>query len=251
MKSERIDKLLVAKKLSKSRTFAQTLIKEGVVEVLNAGMWIQVDKVSQVFPPETELRIRASDSQRFVSRAGIKLAHAIHCCEIHVQGTKVLDVGQSTGGFSDCVLQLDCASVVGVDVGRDQLHESIRNNPKVRCIEGLNARELSDEHVGSDFDLVVMDLSFISQMLVLERLGPLMKEGAALVSLVKPQFEVGPEGIGKGGLVKNENLYQGVERKICRLLNQLGFEIIKYFDSPIAGGDGNKEFFVVARKCRQ
>jgi len=245
---ERIDKLLVYKKLVKSRSLAQALIREGAVECKVAGVWQPIAKPSLVVPVETELRVRDSENLRFVSRAGLKLDFALDTLQLNLHDKKVLDVGQSTGGFSDCVLQRGCAQVVGIDVGHDQLDPKIRNNAKVTCLEGVNARELHSEQVGNDFDLVVMDVSFISQTKILPQLGALMKPQAMLVSLVKPQFEVGPSGLGKGGLVKNVDLLQEVENKICTVLNHLGFSIIKYFDSPIAGGDGNKEFFVAAKK---
>jgi len=245
--NERIDRLIVTRGLAKSRTLAQRLIKEGAIEICVAGVWSKVKKVSAVYSSFCELRLIPNESQRFVSRAGLKLDYAISFCELELKGKKVLDVGQSTGGFSDCALQHGAISVTGVDVGHGQLDQAIRDNPKVRCLEGLNARELSADIVGDNFDFIVMDISFISQTLVLPKLPCLLNQNGVLVSLVKPQFEVGPEGIGKGGLVKAEGLYLQVEEKICKLLNQLGLEVIKYFDSPIEGGDGNREFFVVAK----
>jgi len=247
-KLERADRLLVSQGLVKSRSLAQKLIREGAVDTGVYGQWHLVEKVSLLLPADAQLRIRQSENLRFVSRAGLKLDHALNEATFDVQGCKVLDVGQSTGGFTDCVLQRDCKEVVGVDVGHDQLDDVIRNNPKVKCIEGLNAKGLDIDLVGGDFDLIVMDVSFISQTRILPKLKPLLRPQGTLISLVKPQFEVGPEGIGKGGIVKNVDLLQEVETKTCRVLNQLGFSVVKYFDSPIAGGDGNKEFFVVAKK---
>ena len=248
---ERIDKTLVIQGLVKSRTQAQKLIREKQVELRLADEWQVVGKVSQLVSPDCELRLLSVDQRSYVSRAGIKLAHAIAHCKIRVQAKRVLDIGQSTGGFTDCVLQEGCESVTGVDVGHGQLDPALRRNAKVRCIERLNARHLRVEDVGSGFDLVVMDLSFISQTLVLPRLPELMASEAILISLVKPQFEVGPQGVGKGGIVKNKNLYGTVEKKIRSTLNELNLQVIKYFGSPIAGGDGNKEFFVVAKNLSQ
>lgn len=247
---QRLDKLLVEKGLVESRTQAQQLIEAGAVECCVAGKWSVLKRSSHKLEADSELRVAESHRPKYVSRAGLKLEKALSVANLSLKNLIALDVGQSTGGFTDCLLQHGCPKVVGVDVGHDQLHPRLREHASVVCIEGLNARELAPEHVlthaPDGFDLVVMDLSFISQSLVLPRLPALMKPGASLISLVKPQFEVGSEGIGKGGIVRDAALYPKVEDKICSLLQDLGFVCHDYLPSPIEGGDGNREFIVVA-----
>jgi 23S rRNA (cytidine1920-2'-O)/16S rRNA (cytidine1409-2'-O)-methyltransferase len=156
-------------------------------------------------------------------------------------------VGQSTGGFTDCLLQHGAARVTGVDVGRGQLHEKLRRDPRVVAIEKLNARELTAQQVGGDFDLVTGDLSFISLTLVLPALVPLLKPGGHLLMLAKPQFELQPGQVGKGGLVRDPALHQQVEQRLRDACASLGLAVTGWFDSPIAGGDGNREFFIHAQ----
>ena len=247
---KRADVLLVASGLVHSRTLAQKLIQDGHVEVCELGHWRLVSKSAEKVNVDAQFRVTEHDEQRFVSRAGLKLDAALEQIGLDVKGLKAIDVGQSTGGFTDCLLQRGCASVTGIEVGHSQLVDRLRNDKRIQCIEGLNARELGPDHVNGMFELAVMDVSFISQTLILPRLPALMSPGACLISLVKPQFEVGPEGIGKGGLVKNVDLYQKVEQNITTLITKLGFERKAYFESAILGGDGNREFFLFAQlKC--
>jgi 23S rRNA (cytidine1920-2'-O)/16S rRNA (cytidine1409-2'-O)-methyltransferase len=248
MSAQRADKALVESGLVASRTLAQRLIEAGKVEYSSSGLWCQVTKPSQSFDHDVVFRVLEADETRFVSRAGLKLEGALTRADLNVTGLRALDVGQSTGGFTDCLLKYGCAHVTGIDVGHGQLVDALRMDPRVSCIEGLNARELSADLVGEEFDLAVMDVSFISQTLVLPKLVPLIKRGGALVSLVKPQFEVGPDGIGKGGLVKSVELYADVKARINKMLNELDCVVEDYFESSILGGDGNREFFVVARR---
>lgn len=243
---ERIDKLLVARALAASRTLAQKLIESGHVDALEAGQWRTLNKVSEKFSADIELRVRKHEDQRFASRAGLKLDAALTRLELDVSALKALDIGQSTGGFTDCLLKRGCVHVTGVDVGHSQLLDHLREDPRITCVEGLNARELSVSDVDGPYQLVVMDVSFISQTLILPRIPPLCERGTRLVSLVKPQFEVGPDGIGKGGIVKNANLYQSVEQKLTTLMQSIGFRVDGYFESAIQGGDGNREFFISA-----
>jgi len=163
-----------------------------------------------------------------------------------------LDVGISTGGFTDCLLQAGATRVVGVDVGHGQLAARLQDDPRVLLREGINARQLDAAELlplndGQPFDLAVMDVSFISQTLVLPVLAPLLKPGGLLLSLVKPQFEVGREGISKGGIVRDPALYAGVQERVTATAREAGFTPLDWFDSPIAGGDGNREFFLYAR----
>ena len=217
-----------------------------------AGQWQTLTKPSSKVDGDALLRVLMDDEDRYVSRGGLKLAGALARTGVDPDGKIALDVGQSTGGFSDCLLQAGIGALVGVDVGRDQLAEKIKNDARVSYYENINARELPfqlrEKHAPTGFDLAVMDVSFISQTLILPALMPLLAPGGDLISLVKPQFEVGREGIGKGGIVRDENLYQQVEEKIRRSCEDLGLQVQDYFASSINGGDGNREFFVWAVK---
>ena len=230
------------------------MISEGRVCVSLSGQLEVVAKSSHKYPDGIEIRVETSDSDRYVSRGGLKLAGALSKVQLDITGFAVLDVGQSTGGFTDCALQAGAAKVVGVEVGHSQLVERLRSDPRVVCLEGVNARSLPEEALlaytpdSKGFDLVVMDVSFISQTKVLPALVPLMKPGASLVSLVKPQFEVGSSGLGKGGIVRDKSLYPIVKEKIKGCCDSLGLKVTDYFVSNIKGGDGNKEFFIVAQR---
>ena len=158
---------------------------------------------------------------------------------------RCLDVGQSTGGFTDCLLQRCAAHVVGVDVGHDQLHAKIRNDARVTGIEGVNARTL--QNVGEPFDLIVADVSFISLTKVLPQWPALLHEGGRVLSLVKPQFEVGADNLARGGIVRDDSLYAVVEKTIRKSCFDAGLIVLDYFDSSITGGDGNREFFIYAK----
>jgi 23S rRNA (cytidine1920-2'-O)/16S rRNA (cytidine1409-2'-O)-methyltransferase len=165
-------------------------------------------------------------------------------------GKLCLDVGQSTGGFTDCLLQRGATKVVGVDVGHGQLHARLREDERVEAIEGVNARALSPDDLGEDgesrFDLVVGDLSFISLTLVLPAVVPFLAADGHLLMLVKPQFELQPGQVGKGGIVRDEAMYAVVEKRLRDACEALALRVLQWFDSPIAGGDGNREFFIHA-----
>ncbi len=248
----RADQLLVERGLAASRSQAQRLIAAGV-RWRAGGNWRSVAKNGDELPPSAELQVLDTAEARYVSRGGLKLEGALAHTGFEVSGQRVLDVGQSTGGFTDCLLQRGAAQVVGVDVGSGQLNPRLREDPRVIAIEHCNARELSaprlrEAGVEPPFDLIVGDLSFISQTLVWPALAPLLKPGGHGLVLVKPQFELQPEHIGKGGLVKDAAAYPLVRERITGALQGLGLEPLDYFDSPIAGGDGNREFFVFIRK---
>ncbi len=269
----RIDQLLVQRQLASTRSQAQRLIAGGV-EWLQAGVWRRVSKNGDEVSESAELRLLDDAEARYVSRGGLKLEAALKQVGLDVTGLACLDVGQSTGGFTDCLLQHGAASVVGVDVGSAQLHPRLRADPRVLCVEKVNARALSasdliaayedstgdegqfdsvtDEAEGSEFvpefDLIVADLSFISQTLVLPAVVPLLKSGGVLLTLVKPQFELQPGQVGKGGIVKDASLYALVELRLRDACAALDLVVTAWFDSPIEGGDGNREFFICARK---
>jgi 23S rRNA (cytidine1920-2'-O)/16S rRNA (cytidine1409-2'-O)-methyltransferase len=241
----RADQLLVQRGLAASRSQAQRLIAAGVQWFDGAG-WRRVAKNGDELPEAAQLELLDAAESRYVSRGGLKLEGALRAAGLAVSGWTCLDVGQSTGGFSDCLLQHGAARVTGIDVGHGQLHDRLRQDRRVVALEKLNARDLSAQQVGRDFDLVTGDLSFISLTLVLPALAPLMKPGAHLLMLAKPQFELQPAQIGKGGLVRDPALYAQVERRLRASCADVGLEVVGWYDSPITGGDGNREFFLHA-----
>ncbi|MDR1994207.1 TlyA family RNA methyltransferase [Azonexus sp.] len=245
----RVDALLVQRGLAASRTQAQRLIGEG--RVVCDGR--PVAKPSLALPADAALTVNADDSDRYVSRGGLKLAGALAATGLTVAGKTCLDVGQSTGGFTDCLLQAGAQHVVGVDVGHDQLHGRLRSDARVTAREGINCRALTTADLGDaqppeGFALIVGDLSFISLTLILPQLPPLLAADGDLLLLVKPQFEVGPGHVGKGGIVRDPALYRQVERKLRDCAATLGLTVRAWLDSPIAGGDGNREFFIWLNK---
>src|SRR3954471_22982523 len=185
----RADQLLVDRGLAASRSQAQRLIAAGV-QWFDGTAWKRVAKNGDELPPAARLQLLDAAESRYVSRGGLKLEGALRAAGLDVTGWQCLDVGQSTGGFTDCLLQHGAARVTGVDVGHGQLHEKLRRDPRVVAIEKLNARELRDEQIGAHYDLVTGDLSFISLTLVLPALVPLARRGGHVLMLAKPQFEL-------------------------------------------------------------
>ncbi|MBU1362470.1 MAG: TlyA family RNA methyltransferase [Gammaproteobacteria bacterium] len=245
----RADALLVAQKLAPSRTAAQWLIKEGRVSWAGG----KINKPAMDLPEDTPLTVAADPDAHYVSRGGLKLAGALAETGIKVAGKVCLDVGQSTGGFTDCLLQNGARHVVGVDVGHDQLHAQLRADPAVTAIEGINCRALTAADLGTampagGFELIVGDVSFISLTLILPQLPALLAADGDLLLLVKPQFEVGPDNIGRGGIVRDPALYAGVERKFFDLAQNFRLTVKAWLNSPITGGDGNREFFIWLKK---
>lgn len=248
----RADQLLVERGLAATRSQAQRLVAVGVRWHDGRG-WREVAKNGDEVPATAQLELRDDAETRYVSRGGLKLEGALAAAGVDVRGWRCLDVGQSTGGFTDVLLRQGAAQVVGVDVGHAQLHERLRGEPRVVCIERCNARSLDAATlqaagVDAGFDLVVGDLSFISLALVLPALAPLARDGGLLLMLAKPQFELQPAQLGRGGIVRDEALYPQVERRIRDACAAAGLQVQAWFDSPIRGGDGNREFFVLARK---
>jgi 23S rRNA (cytidine1920-2'-O)/16S rRNA (cytidine1409-2'-O)-methyltransferase len=247
----RIDQLLVERGLAASRSQAQRLIAGGVHWQLPDGSWRAVVKNRDEVPESAALQLLDDAESRYVSRGGLKLEGALKATGVQVEGLRCLDVGQSTGGFTDCLLQHGAAEVVGIDVGHAQVHPRIQGDERVVCIEGLNARELEpgDERIPDaleGFDLVVGDVSFISLTLVLPGVVHLLKPTGLLLMLVKPQFELQPGQVGKGGIVKDDSHYPFIENRVRTALTELGMQVTAWLDSPIEGGDGNREFFVQA-----
>jgi 23S rRNA (cytidine1920-2'-O)/16S rRNA (cytidine1409-2'-O)-methyltransferase len=195
------------------------------------------------------LEITPDQNDRFVSRGGLKLAGALQQIIFNIDGMNCLDVGQSTGGFTDCLLQAGAQFVVGVDVGHGQLHPRLASDQRVATIEGINCRTLTADDLGANFpangfDLIVGDLSFISLTLILPQLPALLASNGNMLLLVKPQFEVGPENIGKGGIVRNPALYSGVEKELRQCAHNHKLTVKSWLSSSITGGDGNHEFFI-------
>lgn len=249
----RADALLVQRGLAASRTAAQRLIEAGrVTQKVGAGDTAAIAKPSLLLPADAELVVAPAADAEYVSRGGIKLAGALLHAGIDVRGRRCLDVGQSTGGFTDCLLRQGAAHVIGVDVGHGQLHPAIAADPRVECHEGINARELQKSALAArwgaeQFDLIVADVSFISLTLVLPQLPALLTRLGDLLLLVKPQFEVGPENVGKGGIVTDATLYPLVRDKLAACCAAHHLAVVAWFDSPITGTDGNREFFLHAR----
>lgn len=241
-KKERVDKLVVDQGLAKSRTQAQALIMAGQV-CLGDQL---IKKPSEMFSPSSLFRLKAGAVAKYVSRGGEKLEGALKKIGLSVVGMKALDIGQSTGGFTDCLLQAGVQEVVGLDVGHDQLDWKIRKDPRVKAFEGINARSLPSDIKDQKFDLVVIDVSFISLSLILPEAIQCLKPGGHLLSLVKPQFEVEKHQVGKGGIIKDPLLHKQVQEKIQKIAEQLSFKDIELFESSIEGTDGNKEFFIFA-----
>ena len=245
----RADVLLVERGLAPSRTAAQRLIAAGHVFACEGSSRVALSKPSVSVADDVSLEIEASDLHRFVSRGGLKLDGALMHVGLDVAQLHCLDVGQSTGGFTDCLLQRGAAHVVGVDVGHDQLRAHMRADLRVTCIEGVNARTLAQ--IGEPFDLIVADVSFISLTKILPQWPALLVANGRVLSLVKPQFEVGADNLARGGIVRDVSLYATVERCIRAACVQAGLRVLDYFDSSITGTDGNREFFVYAEAAEK
>jgi 23S rRNA (cytidine1920-2'-O)/16S rRNA (cytidine1409-2'-O)-methyltransferase len=243
MKRERIDKLLVERGLAESRTRAQALVMAGLVIVGER----RVEKPSETYAPDAPLRVRGADdpAARYVGRGGLKLEAALDEFHLDVRDAVCLDVGASTGGFTDCLLQRGARRVVALDVGHNQIDWRLRNDSRVEVREGVNARHLAPGDFQERFDLVVMDVSFISATKVLPALVPLMKDGGALVVLVKPQFEVGRGEVGKGGVVRDPLQHARVVEEVNQAARGLGLTVRGVVDSPILGAEGNREFLAL------
>ena len=236
----RLDRLLVDRGLAESREKAQALIMAG--EVLLNGQ--KAAKPGQTIENDAVLEVLARPP--YVSRGGFKLAAALSQFAIHVAGKVCLDVGSSTGGFTDVLLQAGAARVHAVDVGAGQLDWKLRTDPRVAVHEGINARELRLEDIGERVALATCDVSFISVTLILPALAPLLQNHGQMVILIKPQFEVGKGQVGKGGIVRDPALHQAACARVERAVKELGFTT-SIMDSPILGAEGNKEFLLHAR----
>ncbi|MBI2727548.1 MAG: TlyA family RNA methyltransferase [Polaromonas sp.] len=289
----RADLFLVEHGFATTRSQAQRLIGSGVqwrvlVEGEVAPAWKRVAKNGDEIPASAELQVLDNTEAKYISRGGLKLEGALKATKLNVEGLRCLDIGQSTGGFTDCLLQNGAAQVVGVDVGHGQLHATMRADERVVCIEGVNARSLTaddlaehyrravhiknggedlgdhDEY-GEDFDgegagpegddgfnplfdFLTGDLSFISLTLVLPAVARLLKADGHLLMLVKPQFELQPGQIGKGGIVRDPAHFAFVEKRLRDTCAEVGVDVLGWMESAIEGGDGNREFFIHGKK---
>jgi 23S rRNA (cytidine1920-2'-O)/16S rRNA (cytidine1409-2'-O)-methyltransferase len=236
----RLDRLLVDRGLAESREKAQALIMAGSVTVNGQ----KAAKPGQPVDPASAIELLARPP--FVSRGGLKLAAALDQFAIAVDGKICLDIGASTGGFTDALLQHGARRVHAVDVGSGQLAWSLRTDPRVVVHEHLNARELAFETLGEKVDFLSSDVSFISVTLILPAAIPLLQPQGQMVILIKPQFEVGKGQVGKGGIVRDPDLHQAACQRVDRAVREFGFET-SIMESPILGAEGNKEFLLHAR----
>ncbi len=279
----RADLFLVEHGFATTRSQAQRLIGSGVQwrvvvdEAEVAAPWKRVAKNGDEIAHNAEVEVLDNTEAKYISRGGLKLEGALKATGLDVTGLRCLDVGQSTGGFTDCLLQHGASQVVGVDVGHGQLHATMRDDSRVVCLEGINARSLTasdlvaacaremgatgqfdDESDVADaddtpeidpvFDFLTGDLSFISLTLVLPAVVRLLKADGHLLMLVKPQFELQPGQIGKGGIVRDPAHFEFVEKRLRDACAALGVDVLKWMESSIEGGDGNREFFIHGKK---
>ncbi len=242
VKKTRLDQALVERRFYPSRQKAQRAIMAGEVRI-NEQI---ADKASLLIAPETSITIAAPP--RFVGRGGLKLEGALEHFHIDTLDVVAADIGASTGGFTDCLLQRGARRVYAIDVGRGQLAFRIRNDPRVVVLEKVNARTLPPSFIAEVVDLCVIDVSFISLRLILPNAFSLLKPGGIVLALIKPQFELERSAVGRGGIVRDASLHEKAQRKIISFLMELGHDVIALAPSIITGADGNQEFFLCARK---
>jgi 23S rRNA (cytidine1920-2'-O)/16S rRNA (cytidine1409-2'-O)-methyltransferase len=237
---QRLDEALVARGLFASRSRARDAVLRGTVTVDG----VPAAKPSQSVGADALIAVRDA-AQAYVSRAALKLKHGLSHFGISAEGKACLDIGASTGGFTQVLLEQGAAHVTAIDVGHGQMK---LEDPCIRLIEGLNARDLSTEHLEKNIQVIVCDVSFISLKLALPPALALAEEGAALVALIKPQFEAGRDAVGKGGIVSDPSEHERVCAEIVAFLEGQGWRVLGVTDSPVEGGDGNREFLVGAVK---
>lgn len=242
----RIDKLLVDRGLAESRTKAQALVMAGVVLADEQ----RINKPSDTVASDAKVRLKGGDdpTSRYVGRGGLKLETALRDFELNVEGLNCLDVGASTGGFTDCLLQHGAKRVIALDVGHNQIDYRLRTDPRVEVREGVNARYLQPGDFETRFDLAVMDVSFISATKIMPAIVPLLQAAGRLVTLIKPQFEVGRGEVGKGGIVRDPQQHARVIAEVNQAALELGLQLKKVIESPILGADGNVEFLALYEK---
>ena len=246
MEEERLDKILLQRKLVSTRTRAEQLIREVGVKVDGK----LVTKTGKKFPVDCDIEM-VEEEIPWVSRAALKLLKAIELWQPQIKGKKFMDIGASTGGFTQVLLENGAEKVYCVDVGKDQLHHKVKEDPKVINLEKTHVRELTNTTIPELVDGAVIDVSFISLSKVLPFIHAFIKENGTVIALVKPQFEVGKDNIAKGGIVKNKSLYPQVIEQIKQqaALNNLHYQ--GHIESPILGGDGNMEFLMLLKRVTQ
>ncbi|MDR0965670.1 MAG: TlyA family RNA methyltransferase [Myxococcales bacterium] len=245
IRKERLDKLLVERDLAPTRARAQALFTSEETAVFVGDR--RADRPGALVDASLPIRVEGTPL-RFVSRGGLKLEGALEHFGLDATGLSALDIGASTGGFTDCLLQRGAAQVIALDVGIDQLAPKLRADPRVIVREKVNARALTEADVPFHVQLVVVDVSFISLRLVLPSALPFLDPGGAIVALVKPQFEVGRDGLGKKGVVRDETRRRAAIESIRDFArDELGLEVIGWIDAPIAGPEGNREALLYAR----
>ena len=232
--------MLVERSLAESRERAKSLIMAGLVH----GGGKKFDKPGAMVDESIELELKGKDHP-FVSRGGVKLEAVIERFDIDVTGKSALDIGASTGGFTDCLLKRGAKSVTAVDVGKGQIDWKLRNDPRVKLMENFNARDITSDNIGGLFDIVVIDVSFISLELILAPAASVTAEGGKLIALVKPQFEAGRTDVGKGGIVKDAAIQKKCVEKVKNFGASIGLALVGEMESPITGAKGNREFFVL------
>ncbi len=242
----RLDVYLAENGYFESRSKAQSAIKEGAV-IIDGKPAL---KHSIDISGSENIEILKKD--RFVSRAGEKLAHALEAFEVAPKGMTAVDIGASTGGFTDCLLQNGAEFVYAIDVGTAQLSEKLRNDERVAVMENFNARNASRNDFDKEIDVIVMDVSFISQTLIYPACADILSEGKRMITLIKPQFEAGKQNVGKGGIVKDRGgkIIKDILNRIDLAAEKNGFKRINFTDSPIEGGDGNREYLALFIKVR-
>lgn len=243
IKKERLDVLLVNRGLAESREKAKAVIMTGNVFVENR----REDKAGQKFPENAAIEVKGK-KMKYVSRGGYKLDKAMEVFPVSVKNCVCMDVGASTGGFTDCMLQNGADFVYAVDVGTNQLAWKLRQDARVKSMEKTNIRYVTPEDIGEPVDFVSIDVAFISLTKVLEPVREIMKDGAAAVCLIKPQFEAGREKVGKKGVVRDKEVHREVIESVIRYAKSLGFAIYGLDYSPIRGPEGNIEYLLYAKK---
>ena len=244
MKKERLDVLMVQRNLAESREKAKALIMSGIVYVNGQ----KEDKAGTSFEETVQIEVRGS-TLKYVSRGGLKLEKAMSRFGVQLAGKVCMDVGASTGGFTDCMLQNGAVKVYSVDVGHGQLAWKLRNDERVVCMEKTNMRYVKPEDIGELVDFISIDVSFISLTKILPPVKACLKEGGQVVCLIKPQFEAGREKVGKKGVVREKSTHHEVIEKVTEFAVSIGFSVLEITFSPIKGPEGNIEYLVHLKKC--
>ena len=247
MKKIRADQLLCEQGLTETRSRARALIMAGLVYVADDNrpeLNDRVEKAGRMLPPETVLALK-DRGNRFVSRGGLKLEGALEDFNLDLTGLRILDIGASTGGFTDCALKRGAVHVTAVDVGYGQLDWHLRDDPRVEVLERTNARYITPDQVKGQFDMAVIDVSFISLALILPAVLPLIRPNAVIVAMVKPQFEVGRKNLGKGGVVRDEKIRLEAVDGVAKQAREIGLDVLARTPSRLKGPKGNQEYFLL------